>query len=80
MSNSNVCKDWRGMFWLACFSDSLDRGSFANIVTDLNNLFRMSFYPQMALDQLSFWGSSNTQNSAQLIVIPKKLMVFHFQS
>ena len=64
------------MFWLACFSDSLDRGSFANIVTDLNNLFRMSFHPQMALDQV-FGGLMTLK--AQLIVIPKKLMSFHFQ-
>ena len=59
MSNFNFCRDWRSMFRLACFSDSLDRGSFANIVIVINNLFRMSFYPQMALDQLCFLGFSS---------------------
>ena len=44
------------MFWLACFSDYFHRGYFANIVIEINNLFGMSFYPQMALDQLSFRG------------------------
>ena len=53
------------MFWLACFSDYFHRGSFANIVIEINNLFGMSFYPQMALDQLSFWGSCDTQSPAQ---------------
>ena len=42
------------MFWLACFSDSLDQGFFANIVIKMTNFD--DFYPQMALDQLSFWG------------------------